>query len=446
MDVVKSGGQHGMSDHVVTFLHLSVMASTEDPALAADDRGRRPAHSEQAAPAADQFSLVDLGGYSVSWAESGTAFGNAVARALHERSLPATYGRLQNGLFHCAVENRPAYGTLLSIPMQGGINCVLVLQTSGINPTTVSLWVDAISKAVEAIKEYSTFHWSALIGPSPRSVRSNYALAAPATAGPVEIKPGNRYMRELTRNPLDDQFSRTEWGSWPAVVNGSVRALDFDLARDIALEHLHRVCELISVAWDAWWTVRHGPLLVIDKLHELHVPDSPFADELALFTTDAVPSAKERGLPGWLGQAWSNLDKLPHLQGALASFYEAIQLSVLHSSFATVGFVAAVEAVGAGPTSNSSGRIRNRPSGNEAFKAGLKSVMSPDAASKLGSVFYRRRSSTAHVGKLHGTERRFGMWPNVYFGPNPSAEFFQETSRIRNLSRIVLANALIAGR
>lgn len=404
--------------------------------------------NDDAAPGGGEHTivLVDLGGYDVAWAESGTAFGNAVAIALSENKLPATYGRMSNGFFHCAVQDEPAYGRLVSIPVERGIHCLLVSQGTGISEAVVVLWREVISRAVDAVKEYRLFFWSALVGPSPRSVRSNYALAEPASIGPIELKPGDQYMRELARSPLDDKMSRTEWGSWPAVVNGTVRAADRDLATDIALEHLYRVCGLLGVAWDAWWTVRNGPYAWPDQSHELPVPEAVFTDELALFTSIAdTPAPKKRTAPPWFNQAWSALEKLPHLQIALGSFYEAIQLSVLHPSFATVGFVAAVECVGAGPTSNAEGKIKDRPQARAAFSAGLKSVTSDDAARKITSAIYGRRSSTAHTGKVHANEARFGMWPNIYFGPNPSTEFYEEASRMRQLSRIILANALIRG-
>jgi hypothetical protein len=385
---------------------------------------------------------VDLGTHPVPWGGAGTAFGNAVASLINARGVAASWGPLPNGLFRCAPERDASMGMLISVPVGDEIRCFIIGGAQFAAEKAVPIWQDVVASAVAAVRHRQKFFWSALIGPSPRSVGSNYVLASGIHLGSAELKAAKTYMREWTHNPLNDMLGRSAWGSWPVVVSGTGLAFDSEGAREFALSQLNRMCGLISVAWNCWWTVRHGPYAFSEPQH-LTVYPFAFSEEAQLFRDEAEPKKKMRELPGWVEDAWFNLDKFPHLEVALGSFYEAIRLSLHHPSFAFIGFVAAIESVGAGPVSNSSGKIKNRPSSKRAFTAGLSTVTDADVARKLANSFYGRRSATAHVGVLHGLERRFGWPTNIYFGTHPSKIFLQDATQIRTLSRIVLANALM---
>lgn len=62
--------------------------------------------------------------------------------------------------------------------------------------------------------------------------------------------------------------------------------------------------------------------------------ESAFGEEAALFKDPTEPKKNYRSLPEWLDGAWRVLDRFPHLEGALGSFYESIQLNFHHPSFA----------------------------------------------------------------------------------------------------------------
>jgi hypothetical protein len=60
--------------------------------------------------------------------------------------------------------------------------------------------------------------------------------------------------------------------------------------------------------------------------------ESAFGEEATLFKDPTEPKKNYRSLPEWL-EAWRVLDRFPHLEGALGSFYESIQLNFHHPSF-----------------------------------------------------------------------------------------------------------------
>ncbi len=62
--------------------------------------------------------------------------------------------------------------------------------------------------------------------------------------------------------------------------------------------------------------------------------ESAFGEEAALFKDPTEPKKNYRSLPEWLDGAWRVLDRFPHLEGALGSFYESIQLNFHHPWFA----------------------------------------------------------------------------------------------------------------
>ena len=161
----------------------------------------------------------------------------------------------------------------------------------------MAIWQEAITYAVEAIRHRKKFYWSALIGPSPRSHGGNYALVHDVNLGTVELKAASMYMREWTHNPLSDSLGRSAWGSWPVVVTSSTLAFDSEGAREVALAQLNRICGLISVAWNCWWTVRQGPY-AFDKHFEVQVYPYAFGEEATLFKD---PTNQE--LPEFAGMA-----------------------------------------------------------------------------------------------------------------------------------------------
>lgn len=301
---------------------------------------------------------VELGTYTVPWAEAGTAFGNAVASAINAKGFRYQWGRLPNGWFHCAPEDGGSLGTLICMPVSTGIRC-LIVGASGFAPEKAEpIWRDAVAAAVDAVRERRLWYWSAMIGPSPRSAGSNYVLAKGARLGPAQLKAADTYMREWTHNQaMNDMLSWSAWGSWPVIVSGSGQAFDSEDSRELAVYQLNRICGLIGQAWNCWWTVRTGPWPWNAPV-DMAVPPYAYAQEAQLFTDDAEPRRKLRELPAWLEVAWSNLGRYPHLEVALNSFNEGIRLALHHPSYAVVAFVATIENVGAGPAIGPSGKIK----------------------------------------------------------------------------------------
>ena len=57
--------------------------------------------------------------------------------------------------------------------------------------------------------------------------------------------------------------------------------------------------------------------------------ESAFGEEAALFKDPTDPKKNYRSLPEWLDGAWRVMDRFPHLEGALGSFYESISLTFI---------------------------------------------------------------------------------------------------------------------
>jgi hypothetical protein len=166
-----------------------------------------------------------------------------------------------------------------------------------------------------------------------------------------------------------------------------------------AAEALRTACGLLSVAWWTSMTVRVGPKFFGSDPRD-YLTKSEYED------SNEIPPY-EVDVPPWLDQAASMIlePRNGDLRDALDGYFFALSLRPEFPSHACISLAACIEAVGE--------RIRRRAKlstkGAMAnFREGLNGVLYRDEARKVQRV-YSKRSSTAHDGRVHGTQRAFGL-------------------------------------
>jgi hypothetical protein len=85
----------------------------------------------------------------------------------------------------------------------------------------ITPWVRAVVAAnVRMSQRHPTFEWVAVIGPAPNDHQPGMGLAAPATVGPLRLRPGGVRHEEHVRPSTPSLSSRGMFWSWPAAVEG----------------------------------------------------------------------------------------------------------------------------------------------------------------------------------------------------------------------------------
>ena len=391
----------------------------------------------------------------LDWRHEGDEWQHHLSQALRERGdggggfslrsegqpfqhveLSVTAGRLESKLWVTAFEG----GVLLLVNGDGEVA----------EETQVVPWAVAALEASARIgKHHEDFEWNAIIGPDPDAMEgTTRALASATQVGPLTLIPGGRVMVEGRPGSGAQLFATAIRSSEPIVVTGVSRGYSWWVANEGAFQDLHTLCGLMSVALGATWIVRQAPSPMMHG--PLAVPDT-----IRLQGLEPAAENRQRAepveVPAWVGGAWARTASGGALSDALAAFLEGSQLQTRHASVALVEFVASIETVAklVWPTRRCDccetcpAEVGSRA----AFKNALSLVLPEVEASTLLAA-YPDRSATAHGGKLHGSERRFGSTylGSRYWGGDEVMQFeWGRVYRVREASRRLLELALTGG-
>lgn len=259
--------------------------------------------------------------------------------------------------------------------------------------------------------------WRAVVSAAPRHEPSRVlttphnaarVLAPAIDLGEIHLRAAERQLVDYVRI-LDRGWMQSI--AWPIVVEGPISDAYWPATERRASLTLHRLCCLLSLAWNEPWQVRESPR------------DSPHAGQA--LPDDASPPPNwghslldepqhglrdEEPLPGWVQPIWSYLDQSSRAQevsAALSLWHQGILLTPEHPSFALVAFVASIEQ--ASRVMSELSHLPSEPKGGNRFWFAVGLVAAADQLSELKKMdVYGMRSSIAHGGKIHGLETAFG--------------------------------------
>jgi len=336
------------------------------------------------------------------------------------------------------------------VPLEGGL--LVVISGAG-NPETVGPdqtepWRRAIEEASRRVgQRHERFDWVAVIGLLAGMEVHHNALSAEARVGPLRLYPAEHYVTEYTPGSQASLFARSSHWWWPIIVEGEATGYNWPVAAAAAGRDVHRLAALLSLAWGGCWTIRHAPGERTEETR-LEMPGHPWWD-----APSEAPDEDQTGgfelqpAPDWLSQAWDDLDADPIIANALLVHHEGLVLQQEgHESFAMIAFVSSIEAIGA-----KLGRLRHCPKCHtvigsaDRFRSALALVM-PDEVERnaLAKLVYGRRSTTAHAGRLHGTEADPGAltWGGSILSEDPAFQFKRHLYSTRKASRDLLLRIL----
>lgn len=360
------------------------------------------------------------------------AFSRAVPTAgwgSEQRSYPG------GGGFHFEVDLTPNGASSRLYVRASSISGMLVeLRSDGdeIPAFEIAAWLDAVRTASELVDApRPSVSWEAIIGPaSAQAAGPTKRLTIGGVVGPLELEPTGGFLEEDLPSRHFSHSHRV-W-SWPVRVRGQVKALNDEEMRFEAMGQLRRLDGLLGVAWDAAFLPRVDPAPT--SWGPRTISKSP---ERNVAKTDVL-------LPSWGSDAWWLLERDLDLANAVDAFYEGLLLHADHPSFALIGFVAATEACGRLLAKRAS---LAQPGNAESVRFALGQTRGEQEARQLTALVYGRRSSTAHAGKIHGHETRYGVPDMRTFqtlAGGPSAFSGAVVFRFRHAARELL-EAILSG-
>jgi hypothetical protein len=334
---------------------------------------------------------------------------------------------------------------LCLVPASTGIRVYVGITSPDQIPGQVRPWSEAIIAAIERLNRggHPEHEWWAVIGQVGPHPKGAQVLTTGALIGAIEIGAATALYFDCAM-PVLPMLSgyQLEW-SFPLITHGASRGFNWPAASESAARQLNLICALLSVALDAYWTVRQAP--EPQPLTPERLPLSRFGD---LGDLDTNVSRHNVQLPEWCLNAWTRIAADDVLITSLLAHHQALALEQTFPSFALIGYVGAIEGLG-------SKLVELRPcaccdncpctvGAGRRFRKALQQVMSNSEANLLSDI-YSRRSKTAHEGRLHAGELSFGSWDRGgLFAPEPPETGFRyrQLRRLRGASRRLLEHYL----
>jgi hypothetical protein len=213
---------------------------------------------------------------------------------------------------------------------------------------------------------------------------------------------------------------------------------------------VHRLAALLSLEWGGCWIMREAPA-ERGEGPRLETPERPWwVKPPETPEEDQADSFERKDIAEWSDEAWSVLDADPAIEDALLVYHQGLVLQQEgHVSFAMIAFVASIEAIGAklGELERCTccAECRVKIGSSKRFQKALALVIDDDNRRQaLANTVYGRRSTTAHAGRLHGTEAAPGTlgWAGSFFSRDSVWEFISHLFETRKANRDLLLRIL----
>jgi hypothetical protein len=285
-------------------------------------------------------------------------------------------------------------------------------------------WMNAIDHAGRRLSEkHPSFDWWAIIGPQIDGSQIR-CLGNQIAVGSLRIREIDWACYETYGGLL----SRRKRLWLPALVEGTSHGYCWDSASADAHRNIRRLCSLLSLETDCYWTLRDDAR--IDGQKPLVRPALPMG------AVEPCPPDKERELRDQkvdidvkrMQAAWDHCCKDPRAQIPVDAYHQGMGLEEEHPSFALIAFVSAIEGVGrlqfeeeTPPKCDGCGQRRFNPA-RRLFQKAIELVESPERAKRITDELYAWRSGTAHSGRTFGLENTLNRQAYSYLSFNRSAE------------------------
>lgn len=276
----------------------------------------------------------------------------------------------------------------------------------------VEPWVDALGYALSKVNVHPSHAWQALIGMESNVYGTNPGTRVESfTNAGMSAVPASFEFEEAM--PIEASLNTHLLARWqPFVVTGSRFAHSWRAADATVREDLHLLCALLSAQTKRLWRLRQQPQPSAWGELSLH---NGSATLKRVPRIDAEPATEPTmSVEPQLQQLWRACTEDPACAEIARAYYEAAQMSE-HPSFALIGFVGVIEAVGAklfpSPAPENCASC-GRPKTNSAakrFRDALSLVLPPGRVKVVSERLYKWRSGTAHAGRLYATETSFGF-------------------------------------
>jgi hypothetical protein len=338
------------------------------------------------------------------------------------------------------------------VPLQRGLVAVVAgADGPDIEATQVEPWATAIEEATRRVgQRHQSFDWVAVVGRLPGREFYRIALASEARIGSLRLSPAQHYLTEYLSGSHPSLFARTSYWSWPIIVEGSSTGYNWLVAAVAATRTVHRLAALLSLSWGSCWVIREVPA-ERGEGPRLETPERPWwQKQPETPEEDQAESFQREDIAEWLDEAWSILDADPAVEDALLVYHQGLVLQQEdRESFAMIAFVASIEAIGAKLSKRK--RCSCCPEckvmigSAKQFQEALALVVPEEERCKaLAKVVYDQRSTTAHAGRLHGSEAAPGTFVSAgsFFARNSVWEFTSHLWETRKANRDLLLRVL----
>jgi hypothetical protein len=160
------------------------------------------------------------------------------------------------------VDSEQLNSSLRLIPLKRGIYVLVTGEGDAPSASEVDPWSRAAQEATQRVgRTHHDFRWSAVIGPQPAITSAGQVLQEDAAVGGLELRPGGTLLYEFMPAGFPSFYAGSTFFSGPVIVAGCVRGYGWGAASVAAARQLHRLCAILSVAWDSAWVVREAPAL-----------------------------------------------------------------------------------------------------------------------------------------------------------------------------------------
>ena len=188
----------------------------------------------------------------------------ALAQEVPHESRSARPHESAEGVPYPHVEYRVASEKLSSslrlIPLERGIYVLVTGEGDAPSASEVEPWSRAAQEATQRVgRTHHDFRWSAVIGPRPLLTSVGQVLQEEADVGRLELRPGGVLLYEYMPAGFPSFYAGSVFWSGPVIVAGCARGYGWRAASVTAARQLHRLCAILSVAWDSAWVVREAP-------------------------------------------------------------------------------------------------------------------------------------------------------------------------------------------
>jgi hypothetical protein len=271
----------------------------------------------------------------------------------------------------------------------------------GVNDgSELAVWSSASDEALASMDGSQLHRWSALISAHPdyRWGGLTLRLRAQDQLGSLVLTPIPVLVKDVRTAIRFDQGAYSPV-SYPIRVDGATSAWHPAEARRLAAVELRLACAVMTVGWHVPMAMRVAPLFdERDPTPYLQGRDSDREPETPPY---------EVQVDDWMtdGLARANAPSNFYLADALGAHLDAHALEWQYPSQACIAYVAVIESLGKRLVP---AQEREANGSTEAFRRGLDQVLYVDEATRLAKA-YRPRSSTAHGGRVHGTQASLGV-------------------------------------